>query len=154
MVNKIWVEMSTTNLYDFHSKFKVICKNGDFGCQCINTHSKEKRNQKFLTSHSPISIYHIISYQTLFQHHYIKKLVKVFFSHQNVGCHSEYFGIYISWLSHQIRLKMGHSSPKNSKCRVCQSQVYYLHTTHLGPLKLAYRGCFAGNIYNMLSKKL
>ena len=28
--------------------------------------------------------------------------------------------------------KMIHSSPKNAKSRVCQSQVYYLHTAHLG----------------------
>ena len=30
--------------------------------------------------------------------------------------------------------QMIHSSPKNANSRVCQSQVYYLHTTHLGGL--------------------
>ena len=38
-------------------------------------------------------------------------------------------------LEHQIRFKMVHSSPKNTKSKVRQSQVCYLHTTNFGPLK-------------------
>ena len=39
-VSKLWVRMSTTNIHLL--KFKVTCKNMDFECRCIRTHTKEK----------------------------------------------------------------------------------------------------------------
>ena len=49
--------------------------------------------------------------------------------------HPEYSGI-LFYLDKGIKgIKTVHSSLKNAKFRVCQSQVHYLRTTHLGPLK-------------------
>ena len=42
IVSKILVGMSTTNIDLLQSKFKVTCKNGDFECRYIRTHTEEK----------------------------------------------------------------------------------------------------------------
>ena len=41
-VRKILVKMSTTDIIDFNSKFKVTCKNRDFERCFIMTHTEEK----------------------------------------------------------------------------------------------------------------
>ena len=41
-VSKIWVKMSIINIHLLNSKFEVICKNEDFECRYIRTHTKEK----------------------------------------------------------------------------------------------------------------
>ena len=48
-------------------------------------------------------------------------------------CESSYTGNQSPYS--KIRFKMVHFSSKNAKFRVRQSQVCYLRTTHLGPLK-------------------
>ena len=94
----------------FNLKFKVICKTRHFEWRYIRTHIEEKTST-ILTLHSPFCI-------KMFQ----------------LSCFPEYFIVYFSWWNHQISFKMIHSSPKNATFRVHQFQVFWLHTTHLGPL--------------------
>ena len=99
----------------FNSKFKVTCKNGDFECRYIRTHSEEKTSK-------------------------ISNIAFVIlpFSHQNVLTKLP------SWVLWNLFLLMkppdalqnGSFLHKESKIRVPQSQVRYLHTTRSSALKL------------------
>ena len=106
--------MSTTKLIFIYSnsKFKVTCKTNT-----LNSGTSELILKKNVWKFS------YITFPIL--HHFASKF--------HLNCHPEYLWIYFSWWNHQIRL-MVHSSLKNTQCTVRQSQVYYLHTTNLGPL--------------------
>ena len=70
----------------FNSKFKVTCKNWDFECQHIGTHSKEKNVE---VSKVTFDMLHFLN-QNLYK----------------LQCHPEDFTIYFSWWNHQIRFKL------------------------------------------------
>ena len=53
-----------------------------------------------------------------------------------INWHPKYFGVYFFDETNQKRFKMVTSCTKNTKNRVCQSQVCCLHITHLGPLNV------------------
>ena len=96
-----------------NQEFKVTCKNADFECRYIRTHT-EKETSK-------------ISNVTL---------AILPFSHKNIltKCHPGYSGVYFSWWNHHMCMKVVHSYTKNAKSKVRQSQVYYLRTTRSSAL--------------------
>ena len=92
-----WVEWLLLKLLQF--KIELTCKNTNFEWRYIRTPTKEKPS-KFLKSYSPLW----------------------FFITKNTQMKGRpaYSGIYLSWGEQQMRFKMFHSSPKNSKSIVLQ----------------------------------
>ena len=45
MVSKIWVGMPTTNIHLLQFKIQSHCKNADFECQYIRTHTEENPSE-------------------------------------------------------------------------------------------------------------
>ena len=103
-----------------NSKFKATCKNEDFKCRYIRTHTKEKP--------SKISNITFAIQVCLF----IKKKKK---KKKNwMAILSTVFGTYYFWWNHQMRFKMVHCSLKDPKSRVGESQVWNLtHNPFLYP---------------------
>ena len=103
----------------FNSKFKVTCKNRDFEYLYIRTHSKKKnkKNKQFLIDFCHFAFSHLNAATTL--------LSWVLW---NLQCTSlDETSRYVSRL-----FILAHT-----KSRVCQFQVCYLHTIHLGVPNLA-----------------
>ena len=69
-----------------NSKFKVTCKNANFECHCIRTHTKEKLSK----------IQHYIGHFA-----FIGIILKL-------NGHPEHFGFYYSWWNHKMRFKLVH----------------------------------------------
>ena len=98
MVSKIWVGMSTTNIFIYpNSNSKPIAKTRTLNLSTSEPIQKKTR-PKFLTLHSPFCLF----------------LIKIL----KLNCHREYFRVFFSWWNHQMHFKMVHSNTKNAKSRV------------------------------------
>ena len=81
---KFELECILLTLIYTNSKFKVACKNADFEYWYIRTHTEEIPSKLFNVTFAIFP-----------------------FSHKStlLKCHPEYFGVYFSWWTHQMRFK-------------------------------------------------
>ena len=96
------------------SKFKVTCKNGDFECRYITTHTKEKL---FKISNITFAILHFHQKNT------------------QTEWHPEYFETYYSWRNHQMCFRMVHFNVKMQNLEFVNLQC----VTYAQPISLALR---------------